>query len=634
LKGHAVSSKGWNSKTIASLIQDGTIVAHKDGNYGSNYPRASEFGSEGILFLTAKLLDDSGRIDFDTASRLSNDKAKKLTYGFIETGDVLLSHNATIGRVSVVPDLREPVLVGTSLTYFRLNHQRLSPLYLAAYFKGRDFQHQLEAVMSHSTRNQVPITAQRKLKVVLPPLNEQRAIAHILGTLDDKIENNRRMNETLEAMARAIFKSWFVDFDPVRAKMEGRQPVGMDAETAALFPDSFEDSPLGKIPKGWKVGTLPEFIDVNPSYRISKGSPAPYLDMKNMPTQGHRAISWFDREFSSGTKFTNGDTLLARITPCLENGKTCLVDFLDEGEIGWGSTEYIVLRPKEPLPSFFVYLLARSEEFRNFAIQNMTGSSGRQRVPPTSMELYSVCIPSNPVSIAFEQIAKPIIEKVRENAQEGQTLAATRDALLPKLLSGDIRVPDAENWIEAGDPPVDGKEEGKPKAKKRVEVSGGDGEEEDSGERVLDIGEFSTEEIMAEFRKATRQTGEWDREELLREVAYNLGYQRLGPRIAETLKGHLRAALRRGVLSAVGPNVACLAPTMADYTIEEIIDTFQSVMTKGREYDREEVIESVAHHLGFTRLRDTVRDPIKSALNGAIRRGILGYQGNVIWRET
>src|SRR5690606_370307 len=123
----------------------------------------------------------------------------------------------------------------------------------------------------------------RNSRIILPPLKEQKAIAHILGTLDDKIELNRKMNETLEAMARAIFKSWFVDFDPVRAKMDSRQPYGMDTETAALFPDSFEDSELGKIPKGWKAGRLDEIIHI-----IGGGTPK-----TSIPEYWSGNIPWF-----------------------------------------------------------------------------------------------------------------------------------------------------------------------------------------------------------------------------------------------------------------------------------------------------------------------------------------------------
>src|ERR1035437_9471596 len=196
--------------SIESLLESGAITGHQDGNYGSLYPRVDEFGSVGVPFLTAKSLRD-GNIDIDGAPRLAEEKANKLRFGFFEPGDILLSHNATIGRVAVVPEFIGRLLIGTSLTYFRVNPKKLSARYFAAYLAGLDFQNQLKAMMSHTTRNQVPITAQRRLRIVVPPLPEQHAIASVLGTLDDKIELNRRMNETLEVLARSLFKSWFVE---------------------------------------------------------------------------------------------------------------------------------------------------------------------------------------------------------------------------------------------------------------------------------------------------------------------------------------------------------------------------------------------------------------------------------------
>jgi type I restriction enzyme S subunit len=284
------------------------------------------------------------------------------------------------------------------------------------------------------------------LTLDLPSLPEQRAIAHILGTLDDKIELNRRMSETLEAMARALFKSWFVDFDPVRAKMEGRDP-GLPQPLADLFPDSFEDSELGEIPRGWEVKRLPELIEVNPPRALRKGEVAPYLDMANMPTRGHSPDSVIERSFASGMRFVNGDTLVARITPCLENGKTAFVDFLAPGQIGWGSTEYIVLRSKPPLPAEFAYCLARSDGFRDFAIQSMTGSSGRQRVPAESLDHYLLTSCPEPIAHAFGSIVASMFARASKASAESRTLAALRDALLPKLISGELRVKDAEKFI-------------------------------------------------------------------------------------------------------------------------------------------------------------------------------------------
>lgn len=278
-----------------------------------------------------------------------------------------------------------------------------------------------------------------RFEIKWPEQSERKAIAEILGSLDDKIEANERMNETFEAMARAIFKSWFVDFDPVHAKAAGRKPHSMDSATAALFPDSFVGSPLGKIPKGWKVVPLPEAIEVNPARSLSKNTVAPYVDMQNMPTTGHRPIAWIDRPFGSGMRFMNGDTLVARITPCLENGKTAFVDFLPEGQIAWGSTEYIVLRPKPPLPAEFGYYLARSDEFRAFAISNMTGSSGRQRVPADCLSNYLMAVPTKEVAAAFGNIVRPLMREIASNDNQSRSLAGIRDIILPKLLSGEIR---------------------------------------------------------------------------------------------------------------------------------------------------------------------------------------------------
>jgi type I restriction enzyme S subunit len=291
------------------------------------------------------------------------------------------------------------------------------------------------------------------IEAAYPPLPEQRAIAHILGTLDDKIELNRRMSETLEAMARALFKAWFVDFEPVRAKMEGRWQrgqslPGLPAHLYDLFPDRLVDSELGEIPEGWGVVELGLVIEINPPRVLRKGQRAPYLDMASLPTRGHVPNRVVERPYTSGTRFTNGDTLLARITPCLENGKTAFVDFLAPNGVGWGSTEFIVLRPKPPLPAEFGYCLARDPDFREFAIQSMTGTSGRQRVQPEALARYLLVVPSDDVAKAFGALAEPWFRKASASEREFRTLAALRDALLPKLIRGEIRLKDAERFLE------------------------------------------------------------------------------------------------------------------------------------------------------------------------------------------
>ena len=280
----------------------------------------------------------------------------------------------------------------------------------------------------------------------LPSPEEQRRIAHILGSLDDKIELNRQLNATLEQLARALFQSWFVDFDPVRAKASGEpadsicRRLGLTPELLALFPAALEDSAMGEIPVGWKVKPLPEIVTINPSRSVGKAAPTPYLDMANVPAHSARVSNVITRSFSSGSKFMNGDTLLARITPCLENGKTAYVDFLAENQVGWGSTEFIVLRPKLPLPTEFGYLLARHPAFRNFAIANMQGTSGRQRVPNNCFDKYFLAMPPAEVAVEFGKLVKPLMHQIKQQDEESRTLAALRDELLPQLLSGELRV--------------------------------------------------------------------------------------------------------------------------------------------------------------------------------------------------
>lgn len=289
----------------------------------------------------------------------------------------------------------------------------------------------------------------------IPPIEEQCSIAHILGTLDDKIELNRNQNETLEAMARALFKAWFVDFEPVRAKLEGRWQrgqslPGLPAHLYDLFPERFVESELGEIPEGWECVSASRLIEFNPSEPLRKGVEAPYLQMAALPTSGCWPEPPVTRAFGSGTRFRNGDTLFARITPCLENGKTAFVQCLPDDSVGWGSTEYIVMRPKAPVPSEFGYLLARASAFREQAIRSMTGTSGRQRVQADSVGAFKVTAPlDNRVWDAFSRVIVPSFKSIKANAEAITALAQLRDTLLPKLISGQLRVPDVECIVGA-----------------------------------------------------------------------------------------------------------------------------------------------------------------------------------------
>ncbi len=419
---------------------------------GLTRPRAVR--GSGVKMVNMGELFAHSRIGNIPMERVPLSEAEAEKY-LLKKGDLLFARQSLVhsgaGKCSIFLGASEPITYEGHLIRARLNPSIADPVFYFYFFNSRLGRQIIESIIEQVAAAGIRGSDLAKLSVLYLPVEKQRQIAYLLGTLDDKIELNRQMNETLEAIARAIFKSWFVDFDPVRAKMEGRMPAGMDAATAILFPSAFQDSPLGKIPEGWEVVSLPEAIEVNPRRVLKKGTTSPYLHMQNLPTQGHRPDNWTHREFNSGTKFINGDTLLARITPCIENGKTGFVDFLDEEEVGWGSTEYIVLRPKPPLPVEFGYYLARSNDLRTFAIHNMTGTTGRQRVPASCFDHYHFPVPTTPIAQQFSEIVQPFMEKIRVNSEQSRTLSQIRDALLPKLLSGEIRVDDVDKRLEVKD---------------------------------------------------------------------------------------------------------------------------------------------------------------------------------------
>lgn len=243
-------------------------------------------------------------------------------------------------------------------------------------------------------------------EVEVPDLETQEKIASILSSLDSKIELNRRINDNLEQQAQLLF-------------------------------DNLIDA------SDWSTTQfLSELSEINPPRKLSKGEYAPFVEMSNMPTSGSFPSRIDYKEYNGGMKFRNGDTIMARITPCLENGKAAYVNFLKENEIGFGSTEYIVLAPKKTISSSFLYFLVRNKEFVDYAVKHMNGSSGRQRVSGDTIGNYQLPIlDRNKLSI-FIAIADRTLSKIRQNSFEILNLAKQRDTLLPKLMSGELKIND------------------------------------------------------------------------------------------------------------------------------------------------------------------------------------------------
>ena len=343
-------------------------------------------------------------------------------------GDLILSNSATPG-LPMFMSIRACIHDGWLLLRNFKNIDKLFCYYLLI--------HERENIVrfgSGSVFTNLKTDILKNHEVNIPPLPEQRAIAHILGSLDDKIELNHRMNQTLEAMARAIFKHWFIDFEFPNDNGEPYKSSGGE----------MIDSPLGPIPKGWSTSKFSDAISVNPSRNLKKGVRAKKVRMTDVEPWKSYVSSYTEEIYKSGPKFQNGDVLLARITPSLENGKTALVSFLEDGEVAYGSTEFIVFAPRIIKSSAYIYCLVRSDYFRDYAIGSMNGSSGRQRVPNDCLDALEIALPTRNLINEFEEIAKTLFSKIDCRGKENQSLSELRDSLLPKLMSGEIRVPVSE----------------------------------------------------------------------------------------------------------------------------------------------------------------------------------------------
>lgn len=424
-----------------------------------------------------------GNVSYEDTLFIDEKIAKETSNYATEEGDILISMTGSgpnapqslVGRVARVWKNEPKAWINQRVGRIVLKGSKeIHPDFLFYLLSVPQSQSYLVSNSSGSA-NQANISGKTIESLPCPKLtyDDSVAIARILKSLDEKIIINTQINHTLEQIAQAIFKSWFVDFDPVKVKMAVLDSSGTKEEaeraamcvisgkddevlkrfkkenpkaytdleqTTALFPSAMQDSEFGEIPEGWEIGKLSDLIEFNPTRTLKKGTVAPYLDMKNMPTSGHLADNVILREMNSGTKFINGDTLLARITPCLENGKTAYVDFLKDNEVGWGSTEYIVMRPHENIPKSLGYFIARNSTFRMFAIKTMTGSSGRQRAD--SSILANLPWLKYPMDILneFGKIADKTLIKAKSHGDENKVLTQLRDTLLPKLISGEIEL--------------------------------------------------------------------------------------------------------------------------------------------------------------------------------------------------
>jgi len=377
-------------------------ITSKIGSGATPKGGGNAYKSEGIsLIRSQNILDFS--FSENGLAFIDEHQADELRNVEVFEDDILINITGeSVMRCCIVPNKYLPARVNQHVSIIRPISELAATQFV--YYYLHSIKPELHSMAEIGcTRRALTKGMLEELYILLPPLPEQKAIASVLSNLDDKIGLLHRQNKTLEAMAETLFRQWFVE-------EAGEEMV------------------------------IADLIDFNPARKLAKGTNAPYLEMAALSTTAFAPDGWYDRQFSSGTKFVNGDTLLARITPCLENGKTAFITFLEPDQVGWGSTEYIVIRPKEFLHPFFAYTLSRNNDFRDYAEGCLEGSSGRQRVDVDHLRNYDIKLPSPEVISDFNAFSESTVHKLHANAEQIHTLKKLRDTLLPKLMSGEVRV--------------------------------------------------------------------------------------------------------------------------------------------------------------------------------------------------
>ncbi|MBI5050826.1 MAG: restriction endonuclease subunit S [Nitrospirae bacterium] len=354
-------------------------------------------------------------------------RAKRL----VSHGDTILSTVRPNRRSFLfIKNPASNLVVSTGFAVLRAS-DKIAPKFLYYLVTNQPFTDYLTANAKGAAYPAVDTEIIARARIYLPDRPEQHKIASILSAYDDLIENNLRRIKILEEMAQIIYREWFVRF-----RFPGYEKVKM---VKIPIETHCNASLQNRIPEGWEVKKASECIEINPRIKVDKDNSKPYVNMAGLSETSMIIQCNEFRTGSNGSKYQNGDTLFARITPCLENGKTGFVQFLNEDDVGIGSTEFIVLRSKGLSPEF-VYLLSRTDDFRNNAIKSMTGASGRQRVQIECFDKYQTAKPDKKIINKFTEIVRPMFQSIHRLDLKNNILSKTCDLLLPKLISGEIDV--------------------------------------------------------------------------------------------------------------------------------------------------------------------------------------------------
>lgn len=377
----------------------------------------------------------------------------------LKPGDLLFARQSLVlegaGKCSIFLTDDEPVTFESHVTRVRLDSREADPRFYFYYLQSHHGRAAITSIVEQGAgASGIRGSDLARLDVLWRPVPEQRAIADILGTLDDKIEMNRRMNETLEAMARALFKSWFVDFGPVRAKAEGRD-TGPPQSLADLFPDSFEDSELGEIPRGWEVKCISDLANVaggtTPSTKNSlywDGGEHAWATPKDLSSLAVPVLLDTERQITDAGLAQIGSGLLPKGTVLLSSRAP--IGYLAIAEIPVAINQgFIAMMPKSGTSNLFLLLWA---SVAHEEIVSRANGSTFLEISKTNFRPIPVVSPPPEVMRKFEKLTRPLYERVVKCARESRELATLRDSLLPKLISGNLRVENAEKFVPTAGP--------------------------------------------------------------------------------------------------------------------------------------------------------------------------------------
>ena len=405
-------------------LKDGPCSLIRSQNVYNNH-----FRHDGLVFITAQHATELDNVEVFPDDVLLN-----------ITGD-------SVARACRVPSDVLPARVNQHVAIIRPDPKALSAHFLQYFLVTPGIQTVLMSwAGSGGTRNALTKGMLESLDVYAPEdVAEQHAIAYVLGTLDDKIELNRRMNETLEAMVRALFKTWFVDFDPVRAKMEGRDP-GLPRHIADLFPGRLVDSEVGEIPTGWQLGTLHDIAFLNSESWSAKHSPenVVYVALANIKwgyIESVQTFPWDEAPSRARRVLRKGDTVVGTVRP--GNGSFALID--EDGLTG--STGFAVLRPREELDREFIWCVATNSKNID-RLSHLADGGAYPAVQADAVAETTVALAAPPTREAFSRLVQPMLDKIETNKRESHILAALRNTLLPELVFGRMRVGEAQNLIK------------------------------------------------------------------------------------------------------------------------------------------------------------------------------------------